>query len=101
MQTHPQRGQPSSAGDRIGRRRPGHHQTGRSQDTFAVSRFHGFVDRKRGSEIIRRDDELLQAASRRERRKWKNSTPSRSRRPIISGLAIISATMEAILLGRR
>jgi hypothetical protein len=42
-----------------------------------------------------------QAASCRDRRKWKNSTPSRNRRFIISGLAIISATMDAILEGRK
>ena len=35
------------------------------------------------------------------RRNWKNSTPSRSRRFIISGLAIISATMDAIFDGRK
>ena len=39
--------------------------------------------------------------SRRARRKWKNSTPSRKRRFIISGLVSISARMDAIFEGRK
>ena len=42
-----------------------------------------------------------QAASRRSRRKRKNSTPSRRRRFIISGLRTISPTMAAILGARK
>jgi hypothetical protein len=42
-----------------------------------------------------------QLASSRVRRNWKNSTPSRSRRRIISGLLIISASSEAILPRRK
>ncbi len=66
-----------------------------------MGRFDGLVDFAGGAEIIRRDDQPLQAASRRVRKKWKNSTPSRNRRFIMSGLTIISATMEAILDGRK
>ena len=36
---------------------------------------------------------------RRDRKNCKNSTPSRKRRFIISGLTIISATMDAIYAG--
>ena len=41
------------------------------------------------------------AISRRSRRKWKNSMPSRSRRFIMSGLRIISPTIDAILPERK
>ena len=61
-----------------------------------------FVDFGREPKVIRGDDQGLQCAiSRRSRRKWKNSTPSRSRRFIICGLASISATIEAILPERK
>jgi hypothetical protein len=66
-----------------------------------MSCFDGIVDFAGSAEIIRRDDEPPQAVSRLVRKKWKNSTPSRNRRLIISGLPIISATMEAILDGRK
>ena len=42
-----------------------------------------------------------QPAISRWRRNWKNSTPSRSRRRIICGLVIISATSEAIFCRRK
>ncbi len=64
-----------------------------------MRRFDGVVHFASGAEIIRRDDQSLQAASRRARKNWKNSTPSRKRRFIISGLTIISATMDAIFEG--
>jgi hypothetical protein len=74
--------------------------------------YHGVIDFGGRPEVIRRDHQALQlqlgvsspplqAASRRERRNWKNSTPSRKRRFIISGLAIISATIDAIFDGRK
>ena len=44
---------------------------------------------------------LKPQASSRLRRNWKNSTPSRRRRFIISGDVIISPTIEAILDGRK
>jgi len=54
------------------------------------------------AEIVRGDDEALQmTASSLWRRNWKNSTPSRRRRFIISGLRIISPTIEAIFDGRK
>ena len=44
---------------------------------------------------------VRQPAISRWRRNWKNSTPSRSRRRIICGLRIISATSEAIFCRRK
>src|SRR5262249_43486422 len=48
-----------------------------------------------------RREPLHDAAVRRSRRKWKNSTPSRSRRFIIAGLITISPTIDAILPDRK
>src|SRR5262249_17036739 len=56
----------------------------------------------RDAEIVCGNDNPSQVGRfRRARRKWKNSTPSRKRRFIISGLAIISARMAAIFEGRK
>ena len=101
MQSDAQRGQAPRARDRIGGCRRSDHQARGGEDAAAVRRLDRAVDFSSGAEIIRRDDQSLQAMSRRVRRKRKNSTPSRRRRFIISGLAIISATMEAILEGRK
>ena len=71
-----------------------------------------FVDLGGETEIIGGDDEPggpfsrmwekeTQAASRRSFRKRKNSTPSRSRRFIMSGCRTISPTIEAILPERK
>jgi hypothetical protein len=62
----------------------------------------GLIDLVGEAEIVRRDDQISQCAgSRRSRKKRKNSTPSRRRRFITSGLLTISPTIEAILLGRK
>ena len=62
----------------------------------------GLVDLGRQPKIVGGDDEPLQdAASRRSLRKRKNSTPSCSRRFIMSGLRAISPTIEAIFGARK
>ena len=101
MQAHSQIGKAARAGDGIGRGGARHHQAGSRQNPVAMGPFDRCIHFRRGAEIIRRDDQLFQAWLRRARRKWKNSTPSRSRRFIISGLAIISRTIDAIFDGRK
>ena len=54
-------------GIRCRRRRD--HQAGSGENTAAVRRFDGFVDFARRAEIVRRDDQSLQAVSCRVRRK--------------------------------
>jgi hypothetical protein len=84
------------------RRRRSHHQARRCQDSFDMRALNGLVDLVGEAEIIRRDDQIFQCAvSCRSRKKRKNSTPSRTRRFITSGLLTISPTIEAILLGRK
>ena len=101
MQANPQARQAVRTRDGIARRGARHHQACRGEDAVPVRDLDGFVYFRRQSKIVRRDNELFQcAASRRSRRKLKNSTPSRSRRFIMSGLRIISPRMAAIL-GRR
>src|SRR5258706_5066215 len=101
MQADAQRGHPAGSRNRVARRRRADHQACSRKNAAEMRRFHRVVDFLGGAEIVSRDDQPLQAASFRVLRKWKNSTPSRRRRFIISGLAIISATMEAILDGRK
>ena len=55
----------------------------------------------RQAKIVCRDDQSLQAATSRWRKNLKNSIPSRNRRFIISGLRIISPTIEAIFGARK
>jgi len=88
--------------DSVGCRRSSHHEAGCRQNPGAVSQLYRLIDFESGAEIIGSDNKFLHTAvSRRSRRKWKNSTPSRSRRFIISGLTIISLTMDAILPERK
>ena len=88
--------------DCIGRRRRADHEARGTQDAVSVRRLHGGVDGLTEPEIVRRYDQVVQCAgSRRSRRKAKNSTPSRSRRTIISGLRTISATIAAIFGARK
>ncbi len=87
-----------------GRRR--HHQAGAGQDAVAVCLFDRLVDRDITPEIIRADNQAPacgpgQLAISRWRRNWKNSTPSRSRRRIISGLRNISPSRDAIFVRRK
>lgn len=87
--------------DRVCGRRPGHHQARRAEDALAMRELHRFVDLGREPEIIGGDNETLQAATSRWRKNLKNSTPSRSRRFIISGLRTISPTIDAIFGARK
>jgi hypothetical protein len=67
-----------------------------------VSGLHRLVDFLRQAEVIGGYDNPVQSrASRRSRRKAKNSPASRSRRFIISGLRTISEAMEAIFGARK
>ncbi len=95
--------------DGIGRRRRRHHQAGAGKDAVAVGPFDRFVDRDIEAEIVGTEDQALRRTLRqppqlgisRWRRNWKNSTPSRNRRRIISGLRIISPSSEAIFRRRK
>ncbi len=102
MQPNREPRQPARQFDGRRRRRRSDHQARRGEDALDMGALDGAVDRVGEAEIVRRDDQVFQCAiSRRSRRKRKNSTPSRSRRFIISGLNAISPTIEAILLGRK
>ena len=101
MQSDAQRVQAPCPGYGVRRGSRPDHQARGGQYAAAMRRLDRLVDFARGAEIIRSDDQPLQAASRRERRKWQNSTPSARRRFMISGLVNISATMAAILEGRK
>ena len=101
MQADPQVRQPARARHGVGRRRGRDHQAGGRQNAVPVRLLDGLVDGGVEAEIVGADDQAPQLAISRLRRNWKNSTPSRSRRRIISGLLIISATSEAILPRRK
>ena len=102
VQPDTQRRKAAGALDRIGDGGPAHHQTGGAQDAAGVRYFDGAIDFGRQAEVVGGDDQRLQCAlCRRSRRNWKNSTPSRSRRFIISGLLAISPTIDAIFERRK
>jgi hypothetical protein len=101
MQANAQAWYPARALGRVCGRRSGHHQASRAQDALPVRQLHRFVDLGREPEVVGGDDETLQAATSRWRRNLKNSTPSRSRRFIISGLRTISPTIDAIFGARK
>jgi len=101
VQADAQGGQAARACYRVCGRRGGHHQARCRQYAVPMPGLDGLIHFCGGTEVVRRHDQTLQAVSRRVRRKRKNSTPSRRRRFIISGLAIISPTIEAILEGRK
>jgi hypothetical protein len=102
MKTNAQRGQSLRAFDGIIDGDAAHHQARCRQNPARMRKLDRFVDLRRQPEIVGRDDQRLQCAvSRRSRRNWKNSMPSRNRRRIISGLRTISPTIEAILLLRK
>ena len=102
MKTDAQRRQPPCAFDGIVDGGAAHHQARCRQNPARVRQLDRFVDLRRQAEIVGRDDQRLQCAvSRRSRRNWKNSIPSRNRRRIISGLRTISPTIDAILLRRK
>ena len=81
------------------------HQAGSRQNPFAMGQLDRVVDFAGGAEIVRGDDQALQKLetimSSRVRRNWKNSTPSRKRRTIISRDVSISPTISAIFEGRK
>jgi hypothetical protein len=102
MQPDPEPRQTARARHGIGGGGCAHHQAGAGQEAVAACLLDRFVDRVIESEIVGADDETPpQCASSLSRRNWKNSTPSRSRRTIISGLRTISPTIEAILPARK
>jgi hypothetical protein len=102
MQADAQSRQPPGARDRVLRGGTCDHEACGGEDAVLMRRLDGLIDLGSEPEIVGGDDELLQCAgSPRWRRKRKNSTPSRSRRFIISGLMIISPTIEAILGARK
>ncbi len=102
MQPDAQARQPPRARDGIGRGRRADHQARGTQHAVSVRRLDSGVDLFAQAEIVRRYDQMVQcASSRRSRRKAKNSTPSRRRRTIISGLRTISATIAAIFGARK
>ena len=87
---------------RPGRRRRSNHQARCGENTFNMRALDRLVDLVGETEIIGRDDQIFQCAvSCRSRKKRKNSTPSRRRRFMTSGLLTISPTIEAILPGRK
>ena len=68
----------------------------------ACARSIAWLTSSREAEVVRREDKIFQCAvSCRSRKKRKNSTPSRRRRFMTSGLLTISPTIEAILPGRK
>jgi len=101
MQADPQVRQATGTGYRVSRGGRADHQARSRQNAVLVGLLDSFVDGGVEPEIVGADDQAPQLAISRLRRNWKNSTPSRSRRRIISGLLIISATSEAILPRRK
>ncbi len=102
MQADAQPRQPPRARDRVLGGGACHHEACGGEDAALMRNLDGVVDLAREPEIVGGDDELSQCAgSRRSRRKRKNSSPSRRRRFIMSGLMIISPTIEAILGARK
>jgi hypothetical protein len=87
---------------RVDRGRRADHEARRAQNAAPMRLLDGGIDRFAETEIVGRDDESVQcASSRRSRMKDKNSTPSRNRRIIDSGLRIISPTIDAIFGARK
>jgi hypothetical protein len=103
MKADMQSRQPAGTRDRVGGGRPADHEARAGEDAVAAPLLDGFVDGRIEAEIVGADDEPAQAqcAASRSRKNWKNSTPSRSRRTIISGLRTISPTIDAILPARK
>ncbi len=101
VKADPQPRQPFCPAHRIGCGGACYHEACRGKDAVAVGLLDGLVDRLVLPEIVGGDDKALQLAISRLLRNWKNSIPSRSRRPAICGLLIISARREAILLRRK
>src|ERR1700722_12916337 len=78
------------------------HQARCGENAVDMRALDGFIDFVGEAEVVGCDDQIFQCAvSCRSRKKRKNSTPSRSRRFMTSGLLTISPTIEAILPGRK
>src|SRR5215472_5356143 len=102
MQTDPEARHLPGPRHRVGGGWRSNHQARGGENAVAVCKLDRFVDFDGGTKIVRRYDKTFQAAaSSLCRRNWKNSTPSRRRRLIISGLVIISPKIEAIFDGRK
>ena len=101
MQSDAQARKTARALDRVFCRGRGHHQARCAENAFPVRQLDPVVDLGREAKVIGSDDEALQSATSRSRKNLKNSSPSRSRRFIISGLRTISPTIEAILGARK
>jgi hypothetical protein len=102
MQAHSKPRQALRDLDSLGRRRRSDHQARGGQNAFDMRALDRLIDLVGETEVVGRDDQIFQCAvSCRSRKKWKNSTPSRRRRFITSGLLIISPRIEAILPGRK
>ena len=86
----------------LSRRRRSDHQARCGENAFDMRALDRLIDFVGEAEVVRRDNQVFQCAvSCRSRKKRKNSTPSRSRRFMTSGLLTISPTLEAILPGRK
>ena len=83
------------------------HQACCREHSVAMGDDNSFVNFASKPKIIGSNNKALQCtasrlpSSRRSRRNWKNSTPSRRRRFIMVGLTTISPTIEAILPARK
>jgi hypothetical protein len=94
--------QRTRAFDGVGCCRSADHQARRAENAAPVRLFDRGVDRFAEPEIVRRNRQPIQwADSRRSRRNEKNSSPSRKRRRITSGLRTISAALDAIFGARK
>src|ERR1700733_2169877 len=90
------------ASDGVGRGRSADHETCGAENAAPVRLFDRGIDRFAEPEIVRRYRQPIQCAdSRRSRRNEKNSSPSRRRRRIISGLRTISEAIAAIFGARK
>ena len=102
MQPDPEPRQPAREFDGASRRRRADHQARRGEDSLDMRALDPLVDFVGETEVVGRENQIFQCAvSCRSRRKRKNSTPSRRRRFITSGLLTISPMIEAILPGRK
>ncbi len=105
VQPDAQRAEATCPCDRIRRGRRADHQAGARQNAVAMRLLDRVVGCDIAAEIVSRNDQppcrQPQLAISRSRRNWKNSTPSRTRRRIISGLFSISPSSDAILRRRK
>ena len=101
MQPHPERRQRPGTDDGVVRRLGADHQARGVEHPVPVPLLDRLVDGDGRAEIVARNDQALQDWISRALRKCMNSTPSRSRRFIMSQLLSISSVMSAIFRGRK